>query len=91
MAIGVIVMIDANDADAIHTAEQYLRTVYSVSETMPCMLLLARPVSIEDSNRFASALTGALGMAVPMITADVREKSQMLDALDVFSSLLITI
>ncbi|WP_254785166.1 ATP/GTP-binding protein [Collimonas sp. OK412] len=90
MAIGVIVMIDANDADAIHTAKQYLRTVFSVSETMPCMLLLARPVSIEDSNRFASELTSALGMAVPMMTADVREKSQMLDALDVFSSLLTT-
>jgi hypothetical protein len=29
-------------------------------------------------------------MAVPMMTADVREKSQMLDALDVFSSLLTT-
>jgi hypothetical protein len=31
-----------------------------------------------------------LGMPVPAITADVREKSQMLDALDIFSSLLVT-
>ncbi|MDB5769091.1 MAG: GTPase-like protein [Collimonas fungivorans] len=91
MAIGVVVMIDANEAGAVDMAEQYLRTVHAVSETMPCMLLLARPISPEASNRFASKLTSALGIAVPMIAVDVREKSQMLDALDIFSSLLITI
>ncbi|AMP00194.1 hypothetical protein CAter282_2317 [Collimonas arenae] len=91
MAIGVIVMVDANEANAVRTAEQYLQTVYSVSEDMPCMLLLARPVSADVSNRFASQLTTALGIAVPMITADVRERSQMLDALDIFSSLLAAI
>jgi signal recognition particle receptor subunit beta len=89
VAIGVIVMVDANDADAVHTTEQYLRTIFSVSETMPCMLLLARPISVEAANLFSSELTKTLGIAVPMITADVREKSQMLDALDIFSSLLI--
>jgi signal recognition particle receptor subunit beta len=90
MSIGVIVMVDANQPDAVKTAAQYIRTVLSVSETMPCMLLLARPISAEGADRFSSALTKMLGMPVPAITADVREKSQMLDALDIFSSLLLT-
>ncbi|PFH10038.1 hypothetical protein BCF11_2443 [Collimonas sp. PA-H2] len=91
MAIGVIVMVDANEANAVRTVKQYLQTVFSVSEDMPCMLLLARPISAEASNRFASQLTATLGIAVPMIAVDVRERSQMLDALDIFSSLLVPI
>ena len=91
VAIGVIVMVDANEPDAIDMAEKYVRTVLSFSEAMPCMLLLARPVSVEVSNRFSSVLANRLGVAVPVITADVREKLQMLDALDIFSSLMATI
>ncbi len=91
IAIGVIVMIDANKPDAIDMAEQYVRTVLSFSEMMPCMVLLARPVSVEIANRFSSILADKLGVAVPVITVDVREKLQMLDALDIFSPLMITI
>ncbi|AMO99926.1 ras family protein [Collimonas arenae] len=91
IAIGVIVLIDANQTDATDMAEQYVRTVRSFSETMPCMLLLARPASDETANRFSSILTDKLGVAVPVITADVREKLQMLDVLDIFSPLMATI
>lgn len=91
MSIGVIIMVDANQPDAIQVATQYIRTVLSVSESMPCMLLQARPISAEATDRFASAITNILGMPIPVIAADVREKSQMLDALDIFSSLLVTI
>lgn len=91
MSIGVIVLVDANRPDAVQVATEYIHTVFSVSESMPCMLLLARPISSEGADRFSASLTKMLGMPVPMITADVREKSKMLDVLDVFSSLLITI
>jgi chloramphenicol 3-O-phosphotransferase len=84
-------MIDANQPDAVQVATRYIRTVLSVSESMPCMLLQARPISAEAADRFTSAITDILGMPVPVIAADVREKSQMLDALDIFSSLLVTI
>lgn len=90
IAIGVIVMIDANQPEAVDAAEQYIRTVLSVSKTMPYMLLLARPVGVEIANRFSSTLADKLGTAVPVIIVDPREKLEMLDALDIFSSLMMT-
>ena len=52
------------------------------------MVLVARPASGETLDRFSQMLAERAGRPVPVMVADVRERQQMLDALDLLAALL---
>ncbi|MDR0213343.1 MAG: 50S ribosome-binding GTPase [Comamonas sp.] len=87
-SVGALLMIDANDSDALDYASEMLAGVAEL-ETAPLLIILScRPVSEAQLEAFSSALMSRGHAIVPIVQADPRDRQQMLDALGVLASLL---
>lgn len=88
VSLGVFVMVDVNDPQALPLAGALLAEVAAV-ETPPLALVLsARPATEAQIEAFAMRLQEAGHGVVPVLEADVRERQDMLRALGVLVSML---
>lgn len=87
-AVGTLVLVDVNDAQALDQVEQTLAEVQQHAPDAASLVLVARPASQAALDGFAQRLAERSGRAVPVMPVDVREREQMLDALELLAALL---
>lgn len=87
-AVGALVLVDVNDAGALDQAVQTLAEVQQHAPDAASVVLVARPASDAALDRFSQVLAERAGRPVPVMVVDVRERQQMLDALDLLAALL---
>ena len=84
-AVGALVLLDANDPTALDQAAQTLAEVQKYAPDAACVVLAARPASSGTLDRFAQQLAERCGQPVPLLAVDVRERTQMFDALELLA------
>lgn len=89
-AIGVIVMVDIAESDALATTIALIGEVDASGAQPLTLVLVARPASDDAIDAFSQALADQVGWAVPALVADVRDRQQMLDVLEVLFAMLST-
>ncbi|WP_225781760.1 ATP/GTP-binding protein [Xenophilus sp. Marseille-Q4582] len=87
-AVGALILVDANDAGALDLAQQTLNEVQRHAPDAASVVLVARPATAPVLDRFSQALAERAGRAVPVMPVDVREREQLLDALELLAALL---
>ncbi|MDN5923877.1 MAG: ATP/GTP-binding protein [Xanthomonadales bacterium] len=85
-AVGVIVLLDGSRADALKDLEQYVTHFVEVVGQDRLVVAVGRiensNVSLTDYNRCAQSL----GLALPVVTADVRKREDVLMLLEILFS-----
>lgn len=89
LAMGVLVMVDLGDASCTRACIGYLDEIAASPSKPLVLLLVARRVSDERMASFAAEIETARGSVVPILQADPRNKAQMLDALQVLTSMML--
>lgn len=87
-AVGALILVDVNDASALDQARQTLAEVAQHAPEAAGLVLVARPAPPAALDRFAQELAQQCGRAIPVMAVDVREREQMLDALELLAALL---
>ncbi|MBS0426793.1 MAG: GTPase [Proteobacteria bacterium] len=87
-AVGAMVLVDPHAPDALADTARTLREVRETAPGVACVVLVARPTSTDAMGRLAEALARELGQAIPVMSVDVRDRAQMLDALDLLVAVL---
>lgn len=87
-SVGVLLMVDLNDAAALDYAAQRLQEIAGLEVEPLVVVLSCRDASEQQQEDFSTALAGKGHGIVPVIQADPRERQQLLDALGVLVSLL---
>lgn len=87
-SLGVLLMVDVADADAVAYASAMLEEVKTLEKPPLVVVLSCRPCSGLQREAFSKALAGLGHGILPVVQADPRERQQMLDALGVLASLL---
>lgn len=80
---GAIVMVDVNAADAVARCGPLLERIGSAPSQPPVLVLAARQASAQHLDAFSEQLSRRLGHVVPVVVADVRERAQMLDIVEI--------
>lgn len=88
LAIGAIILVDANDPVATEECIALIREMEALPTQPTTMVVIARPATNDQIQRFSVAVADATGWAVPTMAADVRDKQQMLNVLSVLFSML---
>lgn len=87
-AVGAFVLADLNESEAADEMALLLDEI-AISPCSPLpVVLIARPAAGEQINRFTRALEQRGKGLVPVLQADVRDRQQMLDMLQVLVSML---
>lgn len=87
-AVGALILLDVNEASALDLAERTLSEVQQHAPDAASVVLVARPASAAALDRFSQMLAERAGRPVPVMMVDVREREQMLDALELLAALL---
>jgi len=87
-AMGVMVLVDLADADALDHAQQTIAVVGELASEAAVVVLVARPAHPDSIQGFAEELASRVGWAVPVMQIDVRQRQQMLDALELLVAAL---
>ncbi len=88
VSMGVFIMVDINDPDALAQALQLLGEVAAAPNAPIAILLSARPAAPAQIEAFAAALFNAGHGVLPLLEIDVRQRADMLGALGVLVSML---
>jgi signal recognition particle receptor subunit beta len=80
---GAIVMVDVNAPDAGERCIPLLRRIASEPAQPSTLVLVARPATPARVDAFSAQLSQVLGRAIPVVMADVRERAQMLDIVEI--------
>ncbi|OAI58429.1 GTPase [Ralstonia solanacearum] len=80
---GAIVMVDVNAPDAVQTSLPLLERIAAEPNRPPALVLVARPATVEQVDAFSAQISQALGYAIPVVFADVRDRAQMLDIVEI--------
>lgn len=88
LALGALVLTDVGREAALDDTEALLREVAEYAPGAAALVLVARPASQSEMQIFARALAGRVGWAVPVLPVDVRERAQLIDALELLVALL---
>ncbi|OUL98842.1 GTP-binding protein [Variovorax sp. JS1663] len=89
-AVGALVLVDIRQPDAMAYAAGIITHARESHPSTVLVVLSARPASHDVLEHFSRELAGQVGMAVPVLAVDVREKTQMLDALELLTAVLST-
>ena len=87
-AVGAMVLVDLHAPDALDQVCQTLAEVQRHAPDAASVVLVARPAPVSALERFAQSLAAHCHQAVPVMAVDVRERGQMLDALELLAALL---
>ncbi|WP_162567288.1 GTP-binding protein [Variovorax sp. SRS16] len=87
-AMGVMVLVDLAEADAIDHAQHAIAMTSELAPEAAVVVLVARPADPALIQHFAEELAGRAGWAVPVMQVDVRDRQQMLDALELLVAVL---
>lgn len=85
---GVFVMTDLHEPDAVAETARLLAEVASCPSSPLAAVLVSRPATHAQIDAFAAALMQKGAGLVPVLQADVRDRQQMLDMLQVLASML---
>lgn len=85
---GAFVMVDVNRADAVDHACGLLDDIAASPSGCMAVILCARDADADAINAFAAAVEQRRSEVTPILQADVRERQQMLDVLQVLVSML---
>jgi signal recognition particle receptor subunit beta len=88
VCVGAFVMVELQQAGAVPEAAQLLREMQDSAAAPLPVVLVARPASDAEIDAFSQALEQQGFSAVPILQADVRDRQQMLDAIEVLVSML---
>ncbi len=88
VAIGAIVMVDIGAGDALAHTAALLQELEALPTSPMVMVVIARAAADADIDFFCDQLAQRVGWAVPAIAADVREREQMLNVLQVLITML---
>ncbi len=88
VSMGVFVMVDVNADDAVPDAVRLLQDVAALEQPPVVLILNARSAPAAAIDSFAAAISAAGHGVIPVLQADPRERSQMLDAIGVLASML---
>ena len=80
---GAIVMVDVNAPDAGERCIPLLQRIAAEPAQPSALVLVARPSTPTRVDAFSAQLSQALGRALPVVMADVRERTQMLDIVEI--------
>jgi len=80
---GAIVMVDVHAPEAIDDSVRLLERIAAAPGQPPSLVLVVRPASAKQLDMFSNQLSQRLGYAVPVVVADVRERAQMLDIVEI--------
>ncbi|MGH1510748.1 GTP-binding protein [Ralstonia solanacearum] len=80
---GAIVMVDVNAPDTVQTSLPLLERIAAEPNRPPALVLVARPATVEQVDAFSAQVSQALGYAIPVVFADVRDRAQMLDIVEI--------
>ncbi|MDR3065398.1 MAG: 50S ribosome-binding GTPase [Comamonas sp.] len=87
-SVGVLLMVDVNDAGAADYASEMLTGIETLDQAPVVVILSCRSASVAGLEAFSSALVANGHGITPLVDADPRDRQQMLDALSVLASLL---
>lgn len=88
LALGVMVLVDVNEPEALAQAERTLSEVATHAPEAAAIVLVARPASAHAIQHFAEHLAARIGWAIPVVPVDVRDHGQMTDALELLVAVL---
>jgi GTPase SAR1 family protein len=88
LAMGVLIMVDLDDASAAEACIGYLDEIEASPAKPLALLLVSRPVSDERIDAFAAEIEAARGSVTPILQADPRDRVQMLETLQVLTSMM---
>lgn len=88
LALGALVLTDLGLPSALDDTEALLREIAEHAPGAVALVLVARPATTPDIQTFARALAERVGLVVPVLPVDVRERAQLIGALDLLVALL---
>lgn len=88
LAVGVLILVDLTGRDALDNTLSLIREAEASPAGPAVAVVVARPASEEQIQQFAQDLSARADAPVPVLTADVREKEQMLDVLSLLFSMI---
>ncbi|WP_076999774.1 ATP/GTP-binding protein [Variovorax sp. KK3] len=87
-AAGVLVLVDVREPDALGHAMSIVTQAAALDPSPAVAVLAARAVDRSQLEQFSRTLAEQAGMAVPVLEIDVRDRAQMLDALELLVAVL---
>lgn len=88
LALGALVLTDLGRPSALEECAVLLSEIAEHAPGAVALVLVARPAPASDIQAFARALAERAGLVVPVLTIDVRERAQLIGALDLLVALL---
>lgn len=88
LAVGVMVLVDAEDPGALDQVEKTIHEVRQYAPAAAIVVLSARQASLETLQHFSQQLAQRVGQAIPVLEVDVRDREQMLGALELLAAVL---
>ncbi|WP_428719103.1 GTP-binding protein [Undibacterium curvum] len=85
---GVFVMVDVNDRNALEQAASLLTEISDQHTHCVAAILSSRPTTSTQFASFATKLEQRQGYVTPILQADVRNRHEILEALQVLASML---
>ncbi|WP_254301261.1 hypothetical protein [Ralstonia solanacearum] len=76
-------MVDVNAPGTVETSLPLLERIAAEPNRPPALVLVARPATVEQVDAFSARVSQALGYAIPVVIADVRDRAQMLDIVEI--------
>lgn len=88
LAIGAVILVDLADHGALDSALTLIREAEASATSPVVAVVVARPASEEQIQAFAQTLSTHADAPVPVLSADVRDREQMLDVLSLLFSMI---
>ena len=88
LAFGAIVMVDIHAPDAIAQAVELIQQCRRAPNVQAIVVLSTRAASPAQQEMFTVQLSNHADCAVPVLNADPRNPTQMLDALEIIAAML---
>lgn len=88
LAVGAVILVDLADHGALDSALTLIREAEASATSPVVAVVIARPASEEQIQAFAQTLSTHADAPVPVLSADVRDREQMLDVLSLLFSMI---
>mgnify|MGYP000845323190 FL=1 len=88
LAFGAIVMVDIHEPHAMEQTIDLIQQCHAAPNIQAIVVLIARPASAAQQEMFTVRLSAHAECVVPVLSADPRNPSQMLDTLDIIAAML---
>ena len=85
---GIFIMVDVEHADAVGNTLHLIKEIGNHPAPGLTVILSARPTTPDKLTRFSAAIEAGGKDVLPILQVDVRDRQQMLDALQVLVSML---